>query len=455
MTETVPTSESTTGREDTGLRPDVIAILGGVGLIAVAAVVGAVAKSRGIPIEVISPPLLAWFQPHVGASTPLAVAVAVVIVTYGPSVASRLSWRPLLFAAWGSSLAWVMSLALVDGWYRFGWRLGSRREYLHEVPTAPPWSELLPGFAERIAADGPERWTTHVAGHPPGALAFFMALDQIGLRGGYWAAAAVVLIGTSAVVAIALTVKVLDDESLARRALPFVVLTPAAIWIAVSADAMFMGVTAWAVTLLAYAGKRRDRLGDLLALASGLLFAAILYLSYGLVLAAFLAGAVLLATRRIRPGLIAGVVVIVAVALVALGGFWWWEGLQQLHIRYYQGVGGVRPYAYWVWGNLAAALVCAGPVVAAGLRRSVLRVRARGIFGGTAGVSLLVVGALAAMLVASLSGLSKSEVERIWLPFTVWLLPSCALLPTVWRRWFLGLQALAALLVQHILLTNW
>ena len=41
---------------------------------------------------------------------------------------------------------------------------------------------------------------------------------------------------------------------------------------------------------------------------------------------------------------------------------------------------------------------------------------------------------------ADASGMSKAEVERIWLPFVPWLTISCALLPERWRRWGLGLQ---------------
>ncbi len=57
------------------------------------------------------------------------------------------------------------------------------------------------------------------------------------------------------------------------------------------------------------------------------------------------------------------------------------------------------------------------------------------------------------MLVADLSGMSKAEVERIWLPFAVWTCLACAELPHP-RRW-LAAQAALALLVNHLLLTVW
>jgi hypothetical protein len=63
--------------------------------------------------------------------------------------------------------------------------------------------------------------------------------------------------------------------------------------------------------------------------------------------------------------------------------------------------------------------------------------------------------AMAAILTADLSGLSKAETERIWLPYAIWLLPSAALLPAPSRRWWLAAQAATALAVNHLLLTHW
>ncbi|CCH19171.1 Protein of unknown function [Micromonospora lupini str. Lupac 08] len=66
---------------------------------------------------------------------------------------------------------------------------------------------------------------------------------------------------------------------------------------------------------------------------------------------------------------------------------------------------------------------------------------------------LLPLAALVAVLGADLSGLSKAEVERIWLPFVVWLLVATARLPQGSRRWWLAAQALTALAVNHLVWT--
>jgi hypothetical protein len=71
------------------------------------------------------------------------------------------------------------------------------------------------------------------------------------------------------------------------------------------------------------------------------------------------------------------------------------------------------------------------------------------------GLHLVVLGALLAIVFADLSMLSKAETERIWLPFTVWLTAAGALLPARSQRWWLALNVIGALLLNHFILTNW
>ncbi|MFE2188773.1 hypothetical protein ACFXB5_51420, partial [Streptomyces sp. NPDC059455] len=75
--------------------------------------------------------------------------------------------------------------------------------------------------------------------------------------------------------------------------------------------------------------------------------------------------------------------------------------------------------------------------------------------GAPDGLVVLTFAALLALVVADLSGMSKAETERIWLPFLVWLLPTTALLPARDRRRWLLVQACLSLLVNHLLLTGW
>ncbi len=52
--------------------------------------------------------------------------------------------------------------------------------------------------------------------------------------------------------------------------------------------------------------------------------------------------------------------------------------------------------------------------------------------------------------------LSKAETERIWLPFTVWLTARRARCcrPRS-HRWWLALNVVGALALNHFILTNW
>ncbi|MFI9245290.1 hypothetical protein ACIGXF_22525 [Streptomyces sp. NPDC053086] len=403
------------------------------------------------------PPLFADWDPHLGPGTPAAVLVAVAAVAYGPSVAARLPWRRLLLAAWATALAWTWSLALADGWQRgVAGRLTTRNEYLsvigrfHDIPAA------LRDFTHHIVSGTPAPWPAHIAGHPPAATVTFVLLDRIGLRGGGWAGAWCVTIGATACVAVLVGVRALADEGLARRAAPFLVLAPAAVWVGASADGYFAAVAAWSVALLALAVTGRSVAW---AAGSGLLFGLTCYLSYGLTLFALIGAAVLvIGRRRVRERPLLPVLFLAGAAVVpvafTLTGFDWWEAYRLLVTRYYQGVGGIRPYGYWVWANLACTVLITGVATAAGLRRAgAVLGRRRTSPPADARLALLVTAALIALLAADLSGMSKAETERIWLPFAMWLLPACALLPRP-RAWLVA-QATLALALNHLLFTGW
>lgn len=417
------------------------------------------------------PPLYAAWNPHLGPGTPAALAVAVAVVAYGPPVAARLPWRSLLAVAWGTAMAWTWSLALVDGWHRgVAVRLTTRNEYLQVIDRFHDIPATLKDFTHHILLHSPDHWPAHIAGHPPAATLTFVLLDRIGLGGGGWAGVWCITIGATACVAVLVALRVLAGEGLARRSAPFLVPAPAAVWMGTSADGYFAAIAAWSVALLALAvsGQKGPR-ARAAAFGSGLLFGLTCYLSYGLTLIALIAAGVLAIGRnRVRnlarglPFLLAGLAVVPL--LFTLAGFNWWEAYRLLVDRYYQGAGGIRPYGYWVWANLACTVLIVGLATAAGLRRTgvtLLRDRT-GLFprsgapdrpAAEARLSLLVLSALLALLVADLSGMSKAETERIWLPFTIWLLPACALL-TRPRAW-LAAQAVLALLLNHLLLTGW
>jgi hypothetical protein len=289
----------------------------------------------------------------------------------------------------------------------------------------------------------------HIAGHPPGALTFFVLLDRVGLGSGFGAGMVVTVLAATTAVAVLVTARVLGAEGAARRAAPFLVLGPAAVWQSVSADAMFAATAAWGIACLALAATRRSLGWSVLA---GLLLGCCVMMSYGLPLLGVLAVAVLVVARSWFPLVPAAVAALAVVLVFAVLGFSYLEALPAIHDRYYEGVGGRRPWAYWMWGDLAALAFSAGPIAFAGVAQLS---RARFRDAGTRTVAWLSGAGVAMVLLADLSQMSRAEVERIWLPFVPWLLLSCALLPEPWRRRGLVVQVVLALAVQHLLLTGW
>jgi hypothetical protein len=401
-------------------------------------------------------PLFGWFETHAGWGTVPAIAIGLAAVIWGPVVAQRLRWRPLTWITWATACAWAFSLAMIDGWRRgFAGRLTTRDEYLHEVPGITDIPRAVRTFSSRILDFQPHSWTTHVSGHPPGALLTFVWLDRIGLSGGAWAGLLCLLVGSSAAAAILIALRAVADESAARRAAPFVAVAPTAIWIAVSADGYFAGVAAWGIALLAVAVHGGVRRPALVAAASGLLLGWAIFLNYGLTLMALPALAILVCAADLRPSLRAlGPAVLAAVAVVvvfAAAGFWWFDGYTLVQQRYWQGLASDRPFQYWSWANLAAAACATGLGSIAGLGQvfDAAAIRRR------SGMHLLMLAVLIAIVCADLSMLSKAETERIWLPFTVWLTAAPALLPPQSQRLWLVLNVIGALLVNSLIYTNW
>jgi hypothetical protein len=132
--------------------------------------------------------------------------------------------------------------------------------------------------------------------------------------------------------------------------------------------------------------------------------------------------------------------------LAAAAGFSWFQGLDATRQAYWSGIGARRPGWYLtVAGNPGALAVAAGPAVAAGLATMLARAQAQWR------PALLPGAALAAVLVADLSQMSRGEVERIWLPFVPWL----ALAAPGHRRSWLAAQVAVALVVQTALSSPW
>lgn len=467
------------GSPDRWLRRGLVAVL----LLMTAAM--AIPAILGWNVHVRSfPPLHAEWMPRLGPGSIAALGVAVIgwrqLITWS----DYLPWPRLLAVSYGLGLSWMLSLAFVDGAGGIGTILDTDYEYLNTARATTDLPATLGIYVERIPFDAPlGNWPVHIAGHPPGALTFFVVLDRLGLGNGFAAGMVVTLIAASTAVAVLLTVRLLAGQHWARRSAPFLVLGPAAIWQAVSADAMFAATAAWGMFALALSARRAQQSGSITAvsgrrsgsawllpaLISGGLLGFCVMLSYGLPLLGILAITVLWlggSWRPLIPAILAALAVVLAYAAF---GFYWWEALGVLHERYWDGVASRRPPTYWMWGNLAAFSFSAGPAIGVGLAAAMYRWRSarRDASAGQIGTGnhpdsstarallWLVLAGVAMVAAADVSQMSRAEVERIWLPFVPWVLLSCALLPDRWRRPTLALQIGSALVIQHLLATGW
>lgn len=418
-----------------------------VGIVAVGRWWGLRLRAQGRQIVLPTPPVLG--QPGPGWTVRLAIPLVVggILIALVPRAARRLSWPLLLVAVGAGSVIWAVGVALVDGSDGLTRGPSWQTEYVHDVPTVA----ADPGRFLRTFTSDIEHYEIHVRGHPPGMVLVLAGLDRIGLRGAGWEAALVIAGAASGAVAALIAAREVAGEEVARRAAPFLALAPAAIWIATSADALYLGVSAWAITLVVLAQRRAGRRSFALALTGGVLFGVSLMGSYGLVLCGVVPLITAVRWRRWGPVAVAAVGVAAVLGTFAGLGFWWIDGLMATREEY-RVLPLDRPYAYFVVNDLSAWALVLGPATAVALAR----LRDRRLW-------LLVGGGLAAALVADVSGLSEGEVERIWLPFTVWVLLAGAVLAgpagaqARWRpvQGWLLLQAASTVTLVALVTTQW
>ena len=423
-------------------RPIIAALLVWAGVMVLGGLWVAHLNATGPDLLINAPPVAGLFELTApGLRIVLPLTVIGLVVGYAPSAIARLGWRRLLACAALAAFAWAVSLALLDPGSNLTGPPTRGSEYLNDLPLFHSPGSFFSGYVDHI-----DDYVTHVRGHPPGFILVLWTMQELGLGGALPAALLMIAVGALAVPAALVAMREVAGEDRARAAAPFLVLIPAAIWIATSADAFFAGVAGWGVALVVLSTNRSRPRANLLAVLGGVLLGSALMLSYGLLLIATIPLAVAAARRVWRPILLAGAGGLIPLLAAAAAGFYWPEGLLATRDTYYDGIADVRPFSTFVFTNLSAFAIVLGPAVAAGL--ACLRGRAPW---------LLVGGGLAAVALADLSGMSKGEVERIWLPFAPWIaLATCALPsgPAVTRLWLLA-PALFALGFELCVLTSW
>ena len=423
-------------------RPRTTRVLAGwIALIAVAIAWGRVLEATGAHLDLGAPPFWSPWHLHLTWRVLPAIAFAAGVVRLGPRYARSLSWRALLVATAFASAGWAIVLAVVDSINgvnaltdptRF-----TRNDYLQVGRSIRSLPHFLRTFCDVLAI-----YPQHAKSHPPGFVVLEWLLNKVGLASDGWNAALVVAGAVAAGIAALVALREVADEDAARRVAPFLVLVPAAIWWE-TADAFFAGVSAWSVALLVLASGRTGRRSTVYAVLGGLGFGVTAFLSYGLVPLVLLPILVCAVRRQLRVLAIAAVSALPPFLVCAALGFSWFSGFAAVRHQYLTGVAIHRPYTYFLVADLALFAVATGPAVAVGLSR----LRDRRVW--------LLVGSVATLVaLADVSGMSKGEVERIWLPFVPWMMLATASLTTRTRRW-LVLQAACTLIVGLTVWSQW
>jgi methylthioxylose transferase len=421
-----------------------VALLTAVALVVVAVVVGERLQHRDRRMSTFAPPFYGpwgrvWGRGY-GRWPLLALGLGPVVVVVARRLLDRARGAAVVLGAGALAGIWTVALSLSEGTAGLTRAIGSGYDYLLGVSLVGDPHRFLARYLDLVP-----QLPLHGRAHPPGPIVTLWGLDRIGL-GGTLPNALLAVTGFAAAVAAALVaLRSVAGPTAARAAAPFVALAPATVF-ATANDAWFAGVAGWAVTLLVLASGRRDRWGDVEALAGGLLAGVTAYLTYPAGLFLLPAAAVALMRRRWRPLVVGAVGLAVVATTVTLLGFSWFAGLAETRAQYAVSAARFRPYWYFVFADLAILVVVIGPAAVAG----VARLRDRRAWW-------LVGAALAGVTLADLSGLSKAEVERIWLPFVPWLMLACCALPTRgWRRTgWLAAQVVLALALQMTLRSPW
>ena len=372
-----------------------------------------IARGDRVTWKVRAAPLTGSFDVNVTLGTLVVLGIGLAAARVLPAWCLRVSWRRLLVGVSLAALAWGLALSVTRGPGAVDRGLASRHEYPAVVDQVDAVG--VGAFIDTFTEDQALRtYPVHIQGHPLGAALLFFGLDQAGLRGPAGAAVFILALSSTAVAAVLVAAREVAGVERARRAAPFLVLLPGLVWWVTSADALYATVGAWGTALLVLATgpDRSTRQRALVAIGAGLIWGLGVHLSYGLV-PLVLVGVTVAVTRRCWTALSWAALGGAGVVLAFTGaGFWWVDGLAATKVRYDAGVAHDRPGWYFgTLGNLAAFSLAVGPAAWVAFAR----VRDRGL-------ALLAVPALIAVLVADVSGLSKAEVERIWLPFAPWIL---------------------------------
>lgn len=407
-------------------------------------IVSAVFVGLGLHLGTASAPFTGAYRTKVVAGSVLAPAVAVVVLqAVRRGVHERLGWPALLVGGWLAALLWSLALAVVDGGNGLARPVADPTEYLVDARALQHPVEFVRTFVGQSL-----QHTVATRQHPPGPVLLLWAIRPLGLVRPTAIGLAITVVGALVVPLVAISVRPVCGELAARRLVPILALAPWAVWTAVSMDAVTSTLCAASICCGVQAGvPHRSRWW---AAAAGLLLGVAALFSYSAVWLAATLIAVWFIRRRPVLNVIAGSAALVPLGLARVAGFVWPDGLSAAQVDFSTRIGPHRSWVLWAPLDLLILVIACGPALVPAIRRSRLTPGWPFVVGAALGVGF-----------ALLSGLSRGEVERSWLPFFPWLLVP-AVAPVVPNGQpgrtpvlLVGLGAAVGVVIEAVLLTAW
>ncbi len=219
------------------------------------------------------------FRPSIGYLMPIGLALLVIVAI--PRLFARLQTRWVVLSSVGLTTAFTAALAGADGRVAMLAPVIHRSEYWFWLDKMPPTRQMLAKYDQY---DFIVNFSTHIKGHPPGYMLLLKGLAALGLAKP-WIVASISYVSAGLVAGSVLVVaRRFGSANFTRKAAPFLILAPYAVWMGTSADAVFSALVAMGAAGIAVAAtsiRSRTRIG--FAVLAGLLLGASFYSSWGTV----------------------------------------------------------------------------------------------------------------------------------------------------------------------------
>jgi hypothetical protein len=363
----------------------------------------------GVALGTRSAPFLGSYRLALVPTTLLAPAWAVtVLISAGRGRFERAPWGQVTVAAWGATVIWAVSLALVNGAAGFTRPLQAPSNYLSDVPGI---GDSVRTFLRTFTADAP-RYSIATRGHPPGPVLLLYGLQRVGLTDGLTLGLLITALGALLTPLVMIAVRGVCGESAARRYAPVLILAPYAVWMAVSVDVLVavLGAAMVAMGVVASQPTRRGWRAGGWALACGITLGLAALFSYAAAWLGLSAVCLYFARRRAALNVATGLGALLPVMVAQWAGFDWISGLLVARADFAARIEPNRPALWWGGISLVALVLATGPPIVRSARR----------YRNTPGWPFLV-GAGVAVAFSVLFGLARGGAEVAWLPFFPWL----------------------------------